>query len=333
MHRRHLSLTVFLILGTASSLLAGREILNASIDVSRELFSALNPKFIAEWQQQKGETIAVKQSHQGSSKQARSILEGLPADVVTFNQVSDVQVLCDEGKLITADWEKRLPNESSPYYSLTSFLVRKGNPKQIKDWSDLARDDVSIVFPNPKTSGNARYTYLAAWAYGLRKFNGDEGKTREFVGKILRHVAVFDTGGRGATTTFVEREIGDVLITFESETQSIRKEYTASHYEVITPSVSIAGLFPVAVVDKVVDKRGTRDIAEAYLKFLYTEPAQEIIAQNFYRVRSPEIAKKYAAQFPEIELLNANAVFGSWEEIRTKHFANGAIFDQLLKLP
>ncbi|HEY9154504.1 MAG TPA: thiosulfate ABC transporter substrate-binding protein CysP, partial [Opitutaceae bacterium] len=281
----------------------------------------------------KGETVSIKQSHQGSSKQARSILEGLPADVVTFNQVSDVQILETEGKLINGDWQKRLPNDSSPYYSLTSFLVRKGNPKHIKDWDDLARDDVSVVFPNPKTSGNARYTYLAAWAYADRKFKGDENQIKAFVGQVLGHVAVFDTGGRAATTTFVEREIGDVLITFESETQGIRKEYGTSNYDVITPSLSVTGTFPVAVVDKVVDKKGTRDIAEAYLKFLYTDEAQEVIAQHFYRPRSPKIAEKYASQFPKLELLDVNAVFGSWDAIQKKHFASGALLDQLLKRP
>ncbi len=330
---------ILLILACASlaltrAMAAGdREILNASIDVSRELYSSLNPHFIAHWKQEKGETVSIKQSHQGSSKQARSILEGLPADVVTFNQVSDVQVLYTEGKLVAPDWQNHFPNQSSPYYSLTSFLVRKGNPKNIKDWDDLARDDVSIVFPNPKTSGNARYTYLTAWAYGLRKYKGDEAQTKTFVGKILGHVAVFDTGGRAATTTFVEREIGDVLITFESETQGIRKEYGADKYDVITPSLSVTGTFPVAVVDKVVDKKGTRDIAEAYLTFLYSDEAQEVIAQNYYRVRSPKIVAKYAAQFPQIELLDVNAIFGPWETIQSKHFANGALLDQLLKHP
>ncbi len=332
MKKLSLRLALLLALG-ASQLFADRQILNASIDVSRELYAAINPVFVAKWQKDKSEQVEVKQSHQGSSKQARSILEGLQADVVTFNQVPDVQVLHDEGNLIPADWQTRLPNDSSPFYSLTSFLVRKGNPKHIKDWDDLIRSDVSLVFPNPKTSGNARYTYLTAWAYAQRKFKGDEAKTKEFVATFLSHVAVFDTGGRAATTTFVEREIGDVLITFESETQGIRKEYGADKFEVIAPSVSIAGLFPVSVVDKVVDKRGTRDVAEAYLKFLYTEEAQEIIAQNFYRVRSEAVAKKYASQFPNLELLDANAVFGTWAQIKTKHFANGALFDQLVKKP
>ncbi len=316
----------------APALRAEREILNTSIDVSRELFAALNPVFAKNWAAaHDGEKIVVNQSHQGSSKQARAILDGLPADVVTFNQVSDVQVLHDEGKLIPADWQSRLPDQSSPYYSFTSFLVREGNPKGIKDWDDLARPDVKLVFPNPKTSGNARYTYLAAWAYGLKKFNGDEAKTREFVGKIVNNVVVFDTGGRGATTSFVERGLGDVLITFESETLGIRKQYGDDKYDVVTPSYSIAGLFPVSVVDAVVEKRGTRNIAEAYLKFLYTDEAQDIIAKNFYRVRSPAVVAKYAAQFPDIELFDANEVFGTWDEIKKTHFANGAIFDQLLK--
>lgn len=310
---------------------ADREILNTSIDISRELFNQINPAFQQQWKEKTGESVKVNQSHQGSSKQARAILEGLEADVVTFNQVGDVQVLHDQGNLIPANWQSRLPDDSSPYYSLTSFLVKSGNPKNIKDWDDLVRDDVKIIFPNPKTSGNARYTYLAAWAHANKKFNGDEKKVREFVSKFVNNVVVFDTGGRGATTSFVERNLGDVLITFEAETLGISKQYGKDKFEVVTPSSSIAALFPVSVVDKVVDKRKTRDLAEGYLEFLYSDPAQEILAQNFYRPRSEAVAKKYAEQFPTLELYDVNEIFGSDEKIQKDHFANGASFDQLLR--
>jgi sulfate transport system substrate-binding protein len=308
---------------------AKREILNASIDVSRELFAALNPKFEAYWKAKTSEDVIVNQSHQGSSKQARAILEGLPADVVTFNQVTDVQVLHDQGNLIPADWQKRLPDDSSPYYSLTSFLVRKGNPKSIKDWDDLARPGIQVVFPNPKTSGNGRYTYLAAWAYARRKY-GSDAQARAFVQKILKNVAVFDTGGRGATTTFVERGIGDVLVTFESETLGIRKQYGADKYDVIAPSLSIAATFPVAWVDKVDESKGTLDLAQAYLKWLYSEEAQDIEASQFYRIRSLQVVQKYASQFPKVELLDVKQAFGGWDKVEKEHFANGGIFDQLV---
>lgn len=310
---------------------ADREILNSSFDVGRELFTQINPAFQKDWKEKTGESVKINQSHQGSSKQARAILEGLEADVVTFNQVGDVQVLHDQGKLIPANWQSRLPNDSSPYYSLTSFLVKSGNPKNIKDWGDLVRDDVKIIFPNPKTSGNARYTYLSAWAYANKKFNGDEKQIRDFIGKLVNNVVVFDTGGRGATTSFVERNLGDVLITFESETLGIRKQYGEDKFDVITPSSSISALFPVAVVDKVADKRKTRDLAEGYLEFLYSQPGQEIIAQNFYRPRNPEVYKKYEAQFPTLELFNVNEIFGSEEKIHKDHFSNGGSFDQLLR--
>ncbi len=308
---------------------AEREILNASFDISRELFAALNPVFVATWKAEKSEDVVVKQTHQGSSKQARAIIEGLPADVVTFNQDTDVQLLHDEGNLIPADWRQRLPDESSPYYSLTSFLVRGGNPKGIKDWDDLARPGVSIVFPNPKTSGNGRATYLAAWAWAKRKTGSDE-KAREFVGKIVANVAVFDAGGRGATTTFVERGVGDVLVTFEAETLGIRKQSGGGKFEIVTPSLSLAASFPVSVVDAVVDRRGTRDLATGYLEWLYSEPAQEILAEHFYRVRSPEVAKKFQDHFPQLELLTVEEIFGSWESARQTHFSNGGVFDQLV---
>ena len=307
-----------------------RDLLNVSYDIARELYAALNPAFIAQWKAETGEDLTIEQSHAGSSKQARAILQGLKADLVTFNQVTDVQVLADNG-FVDADWQQDLPNNASPYYSLPAFLVRGGNPKGIKDWDDLARDDVSIVFPNPKTSGNARYTYLAAYAYALDKFGGDDAKAQEFVGKVLGNVAVFDTGGRGATTSFVERSIGDVLITFEAEVENIRAAEDDGAYERVVPSMSLLAEFPVAVVRKVADERGTTDVAEAYLNFLYTKPAQEIIASFYNRVHEPEVVAATAAQFPEVRLVTVEDVFGGWAEADKTHFSDGGTLDKLLR--
>lgn len=304
------------------------EILNVTFDVGRELFGDLNPVFQKEWQEKKGAAITINQSFGGTSKQARSILEGLQADTVTFNQVTDVQVLHDKGGLIPADWQAKFPNRSSPFYSLPSFLVRAGNPKGIKDWDDLVRADVKVIFPNPKTSGNARYTYLAATAYALQKFGGDQAQATEFVKKIFLNVPVFDAGGRASTTTFVEREIGDVLITFEAEVQGIRKEFGEDKYDAVTPSVSLLAEFPVAVVDSVVDKRGSREVATAYLNFLYSPAAQEIIASHAYRVNDEAILKAHAANFPAVKLVTAEEVFGGWEKIAKEHFASGGLLDQ-----
>ncbi|MFN3398921.1 MAG: sulfate ABC transporter substrate-binding protein [Ferrovibrio sp.] len=304
------------------------EILNVSYDIARELFVQLNPAFIAEWKAKSGHALEIKQSHAGTSRQARSILEGLQADVVTFNQFTDVQVLADR-KFVAADWQKKFPNNASPYYSLPSFLVRKGNPKNIRDWSDLVRADVKSVFPNPKTSGNARYTYLAAYAFALEQNKGDQAKAQDFVKKLLANVPVFDTGGRGSTTTFVEREIGDVLLTFEAETNGIRREYGDKGFELVTPSLSLLAEFPVAVVDRVAEKRGSKAVANAYLTFLYSEPAQEILAQNFNRVHHPKVKEKYKAQFPELKLVTVEDVFGGWDKATKDHFAEGGILDRV----
>lgn len=309
---------------------AATEILNASYDVARELFAEINPAFKKYWQEKTGEQVEIKQSHAGTSKQARAIMEGLPADVVTFNQYTDIDALENAG-LVAKGWKERLPHASSPYYSAPAFLVRKGNPKNIKDWGDLARPDVKVVFPNPKTSGNARYSYLGAWAWAHKQFGGDEAKIREFMNKFLANVPVFDTGGRGATTTFVERKIGDVLLTFEAETHNIRREYGDEAYEVVVPSVTVIADFPVSVVDKVVDRRGTRKVAEEYLKFLYSEQGQEILAQRYYRVRSESVAKKYADQFPATELVQIEKLLGDWEQIQKVHFASGGLFDQAME--
>jgi sulfate transport system substrate-binding protein len=303
-------------------------ILNVSYDVSRELFAQLNPVFVKEWQAKTQQTIEIKQSHAGSSSQARAILEGLQADVVTFNQVTDVQVLHDKGKLIPADWQKRLANDSSPFYSLPAFLVRKGNPWKIKDWDDLARDGIQVVFPNPKTSGNGRYTYLAATAYALNKFGGDKAKAQAFVKKIFANVPVFDTGGRGSTNTFIARGIGDVLVTFEAEAYGTRREAGEDNFDVVTPSLSLLAEFPVTVVDKVADARNSRAVSTAYLEFLYTPTAQDIIAKNFYRVHDAAAAKKYASQFAQVKLVPAQEL-GGWEAIAKEHFAAGGLLDQV----
>ena len=333
-HRRNL---ITAALAAPFVTLAGRpasaevgSILNASYDISRELFAQINPAFAAAWQAKTGRSIQVEQSHGGSSRQARAVLEGLQADVVTFNQEVDVQVLHDRGKLIPADWRSRLPHDSSPYYSLPAFLVRKGNPKGIKDWDALAGDGVQVLFPNPKTSGNARYTYLGAFAYGLEANGGDQAKAEAFVQRFLANVPVFDTGGRGATTTFVERELGDVLITFEAEVNGIRREYGADKFDIVIPSLSIEANFPVSVVDAVVDQRGSREVATAYLEYLYSPEGQDILAQNFNRVRDAAVAAKYAAQFPDVRLVTVDQVFGGWAKVNQEHFAEGGILDRVL---
>jgi sulfate transport system substrate-binding protein len=327
--RRSLGAAAIAIAGlTGPAMAEDRELLNVSYDVARELYAALNPVFAEDWAEKTGDTVTIQQSHAGSSKQARAILQGLKADLVTFNQVLDVQILADKG-LAAEDWQAALPNNASPYYSLPAFLVRGGNPKGITSWDDLTRDDVSIVFPNPKTSGNGRYTYLAAYAYALDKFGGDDVQAQEFVAKILKNVAVFDTGGRGATTSFVERQLGDVLITFESEVENIRLAEDEGAYETVVPPVSLLAEFPVAVVDKVAGDNGTEDLAKAYLEFLYTKEAQEIIARFNNRVHDPEVVAATAAQFPEVRLIKVEDVFGSWQEAEETHFRDGGTLDKI----
>ncbi|CAD5246870.1 MULTISPECIES: thiosulfate ABC transporter substrate-binding protein CysP [Halomonadaceae] len=312
--------------GTAAA--QERELLNSSYDIARELFAAINPEFQAWWQEEHGEEIAISQSHGGSSAQARAILQGLRADVVTFNQVTDVQVLADAG-LVAEDWQDAFENNASPYYSTTAFLVRKGNPKGIESWDDLVKEDVQMVFPNPKTSGNGRYTYLAAWGFAENEFDGDEEQIEEFMRTFLANVAVFDTGGRGATTSFIEREIGDVLISFESEVNNIRKEYGSDDYEVIVPPVSILAEFPVAVVGENAERNGNSDLAQNYLEYLYTEETQRLLAGFNYRVHNEAVVEEFADQFPETELLEVDEVFGSWDEAMETHFEGGGLLDQL----
>ena len=304
-------------------------ILNASYDIGRELYAAINAAFVPYYLDKTGQTVTVDQSHGGSSRQARAILEGLEADVVTFNQVTDIDVLHERGNLVSADWQAEFPDNSSPYYSLPAFLVRAGNPKDVKDWNDLVRDDVKVVFPNPKTSGNARYTYLAAYAYALAHNDGDQEKAQEFIGKLFDNVPVFDTGGRAATTTFVEARTGDVLITFEAEVRGIAKEYGEDNFQIVIPSQSVLAEFPVAIVDSVVDKRGSRDLAKAYLDYLYTPEAQRIIATHGNRVRDEAVAAEFKDQFPAVELVTVEDVFGGWQKVTEEHFAEGGILDRL----
>lgn len=305
------------------------ELLNVSYDIARELFQQINPAFQATpaGKGADGKAIEIKQSHAGSSKQARAILEGLPADVVTFNQVTDVQVLADRG-FVRKDWQTAYPHGASPYYSLPAFVVRKGNPKNIRNWDDLVRPDVKVVFPNPKTSGNGRYTHLAAYAFALETYKGDQVQAKEFIRKLVANVPVFDTGGRGATTTFVERATGDVLVTFEAEVGGVIKEFGADKVQAVIPPVSILAEFPVAVVDKVAAKKGSAKTAKAYLDYLYSDEAQEILARNFYRVRSEKVAARHAAAFPQVRLYTTE-LFGGWDNIQKIHFAEGGIFDQV----
>lgn len=307
---------------------AERELLNSSYDIARELFAAVNPEFIAHWQESEGEDVTIQQSHGGSSAQARAILQGLRADVVTYNQVTDVQVLADDG-LVAEDWQQQLPNNASPYYSTTAFLVRKGNPKGIESWDDLDDEGVEIVFPNPKTSGNGRYTYLAAWGFADNQFDGDEARIQDFMGDFLSNVVVFDTGGRGATTSFIERGIGDVLISFESEVNNIRGEYGSDDYEVIVPPVSILAEFPVAVVEPNAERNGTEALAQAYVEYLYSEEAQRQLAGFNYRVHDETVAEEFAEQFPETKLLRVEDVFGGWDAAMDTHFGSGGQLDQL----
>lgn len=302
-------------------------LLNVSYDPTRELYAEVNAAF-AKLLKAKGDTLSVKQSHGGSGKQARSVIDGLDADVVTLALAYDIDAIAEKG-LIAKDWQKRLPQNASPYTSTIVFLVRKGNPKGIKDWSDLVKPGTEVVTPNPKTSGGARWNYLAAWAYALKQPGGSDATAKDFVARLFKNVKVLDSGARGATTSFVERGIGDVFISWENEAYLSLKEYGPEKFEIITPSLSILAEPPVAVVDKVVDKRGTRALATNYLEFLYTKPGQEIAAKHFYRPRDPEVAAKYAATFGKVNLITIDDVFGGWGKAQAAHFADGGTFDQI----
>jgi sulfate/thiosulfate-binding protein len=313
----------------ASTLAASAvELLNASYDVTREFYKDYNAAFSAHWKSTAGEDVSLKQSHGGSSKQIRSVIDGMPADVVTMNQALDVDQLVKPG-LIPANWSTRLPNESVPYTSTILFIVRKGNPKKIKDWSDLVRPDVKSIIPNPKTSGNGRYSYLAAWGYALRQPGGNDASAREFVKKLFANVPVLDAGGRGATTSFAKNGIGDVLLTFENEVSLTIREFAGEGFELVVPTTSILAENPVVWVDKIVKKRKTEALAKAYLEFLYTPEAQEIAAKHNFRPSEASVAAKYADRFPRLPLFSVAEVFGSWTQAQQVHFADGGIFDQI----
>ncbi|WP_279342571.1 sulfate ABC transporter substrate-binding protein [Geotalea sp. SG265] len=304
-------------------------LLNVSYDPTRELYQEYNAAFSNYWKSKTGEDISFKQSHGGSGKQARAVIDGLEADVVTLALAYDIDEIHDKAKLIPAEWQKRLPNNSSPYTSTIVFLVRKGNPKRIKDWNDLIKPGVSVITPNPKTSGGARWNYLAAWAYALKQKGGNDAKAKEFVGKLFKNVPVLDSGARGSTTTFVQRGIGDVLLAWENEAFLAVNELGKDKFEIVVPSLSILAEPPVSIVDKVVDRKGTRKIAEQYLTYLYSSEGQSIAAKNYYRPRDKKVAQKYAKVFPKVKLVTIDNVFGGWRKAQQRHFADGGVFDQI----
>ncbi len=312
----------------ASSAFADANILNVSYDVSREFYKDFNQAFIKHWKEKSGETVTVNQSHGGSTKQARSIVDGLQADIISMNQSLDIDILYERGKLVPQDWQKRLASNSSPTASTTVFLVRKGNPKKIKEWDDLVKPGVGIILPNPKTSGNGRYSYLAAWG-SVIKNGGTEAQAKEFINKFFKNVPILDAGGRGATTSFVQRGIGDVLLTFENEVSLITGELGGDQFEVVYPSISVLAENPISLVDKVVDKRKTRKVSQAYLDFHYSDEAQAIAVKHALRPRAEGAAAKYKDKFKSLELFTIDEVFGSWANAQKVHFADGGLFDQI----
>ena len=320
--------SVALSLFALSVLAEGNSLLNVSYDVSRDFYKDYNPVFQRHWKTVSGESIELKQSHAGSSKQVRAVADGLEADVVTMNQASDVDFLAEKG-LVARDYARKFPNNASPYTSTMVFIVRKGNPKALKDWGDLVRPGVQIILPHPKNTGNGRYTYLAAWGYALNQPGGNERAEQDFVGRLLKNAPLFAAGGRDATTTFMQRKMGDVLVSFESEAELIAREFGKGEFEVVYPSVSILSEFPVAIVDKVVDRKGTRKLAQAYLDYLWSPPGQETAAQNYLRPRNPETLKKYATQFPAIRTFTVDEVFGGWAKAFPAHFKDSGSFDQI----
>jgi sulfate transport system substrate-binding protein len=311
------------------SAFAQQEILNVSYDPTRELYQDYNKAFAKKWKQQTKQDVTFKQSHGGSGKQARGVIDGLEADVVTLALAYDIDAIHDKAKLIPEEWQKRLPNNSSPYTSTIVFLVRKGNPKHIKDWNDLVKPGVAVITPNPKTSGGARWNYLAAWAYALKQKGGSEASAKDFLGKLFKNVPVLDSGARGSTTTFVQRGQGDVLLAWENEAFLAVNELGKDKFEIIVPSLSILAEPPVSVVDKVVDRKGTRKVAEEYLKYLYSREGQEIAAKNYYRPRDKQVAAKYAKQFPKVKLVTIDDTFGGWRKAQKTHFEDGGVFDQI----
>jgi len=321
-------LTALTLAAAATGAFAQASLLNVSYDPTRELYQDFNKAFVANWKAKTGETLNIKASHGGSGKQARSVIDGLEADVVTLALAYDIDALADRN-LLGLDWQKKLPNNSTPYTSTIVFLVRKGNPKHINNWPDLARSGVDVITPNPKTSGGARWNYLAAWAFALKQPGGNAESAKAFVKRIYGNTKVLDSGARGATTTFVERGIGDVLIAWENEAYLAVKELGKDKFEIVTPSISILAEPPVAVVDKIVDKRGTRKQAQAYLEYLYSPEGQEIAARNFYRPRDPKVAAKYAKQFADVKLFTIDDSFGGWRAAQKTHFDDGGVFDQI----
>jgi len=327
MKKRTVLLAIVGTLMAASAMAKDVTLLNASYDPTRELYKDVNQAFAAQWKAQHGDTVTIQMSHGGSGKQARSVVDGLPADVVTLALAYDVDAVADHG-LLAKDWQKRLPDNASPYTSTIVFLVRKGNPKGIKDWPDLLKPGVKVITPNPKTSGGARWNFLAAWGYALKQPGGNEVKARAFVRDLYRQVPVLDTGARGATNTFAQRGIGDVLLAWENEALLSQRELGKDGFQIVLPSISILAEPPVAIVDKNVDQHGTREVADAYLKFLYSPQGQELEAKHFYRPRSAEVARKYAAQFPRVNTFTIDEL-GGWRQAQAKFFADGAIFDQI----
>jgi sulfate transport system substrate-binding protein len=321
-----------LLLGTALAwnvpALADTKLLNVSYDPTRELYTAFNKAFAEKWKADNKETVTVQQSHGGSGKQARSVIDGVEADVVTLALAYDIDAIAETGRL-SKDWQSEFPNNSAPYTSTIVFLVRKGNPKQIKDWDDLVKPGTQVITPNPKTSGGARWNFLAAYGYALDKAGGEEAKAKDFVGKLFKNVPVLDTGARGSTVTFAQRGIGDVLLAWENEAFLAIEEMGADKLEIVVPSVSILAEPPVAIVDQVVDKRGTRKVAEAYLRYLYTPEGQEIAAKNFYRPRLTEVAQRYSDKLPNLPLFTIDEKFGGWDKAQSKFFGDGGVFDQI----
>ena len=307
------------------------KILNVSYDPTRELYKQIDELFAADWKSRTGQDVTINQSHGGSGKQARAVIDGLQADVVTLGLAYDIDALHERGDLVPANWRERLPNNSTPFESTIVFLVRRGNPKGIRDWDDLIKDGVSVIAPNPKTSGGARWAYLAAYGAALKKNGNDDARARQYITKLFDNVPVLDSGARGSTITFAKREVGDVLLAWENEGYLAQLEFGKDKFDIVYPPISILAEPPVSVVDKVVDKRGTRKIAEAYLQFLYTDAAQEAGAKNYYRATTTSVAKRHAGQFPAIQTFTVNDVFGGWQKAQKTHFADGGVFDQIYK--
>ncbi|MCP9758324.1 sulfate ABC transporter substrate-binding protein [Aquitalea sp. S1-19] len=323
------TLTALLLSSASVSAFADVTLLNVSYDVMRDFYKDYNPAFQKYWKAKGGETVTLQQSHGGSSKQAMSVVNGLQADVITMNQAPDINILAERGALVPKDWAKRLSNNSVPFTSATVILVRKGNPKAIRDWKDLARPGVQAIIANPKTSGNGRYAYLGVYGWALKQPGGNDASAKAFVGKVFGNVPVLDTGGRAATTTFMQRQIGDALVTFENEAEMIAREFGRGSFEIVYPTLTVAAENPVAVVDKVVDKKGTRKQAEAYLGYLWSTEGQTLAAQNYLRPQNPQVLAKFAGQFPPVKTFTVEKVFGSWDGVMKTHFTDGGVFDQI----